>query len=409
MPATPRLARVAVALAALALAPACRAGDPPAAAPRPPISTPAAPSPSPSQRPRQRPPAPAFDPAAVRVKLAPVADGFDMPVLVTNAGDGSGDLFVVEQAGVVHVLRGGRGEPEPFLDLSDRTEASGEQGLLGLAFHPRYARNGRLFAHYTDVDGDTVVAEYEGGDERSERVLLRVDQPYANHNGGALTFGPDGMLYVALGDGGSAGDPHDNGQSLGTLLGKILRVDVDAGARHPYAAPADNPFADRRGARPEIWAFGLRNPWRMSFDPVTGDLWIGDVGQGEWEEVDRIPAGGGGLNFGWNRMEGRDCYEAARCDRSGLELPEAQYSHELGCSVTGGHVYRGARWPELRGGYLFGDYCSGRVWVVDAARPRDPVEVASTGARISSFGADEDGELYVTDHASGRVLRVVGR
>jgi glucose/arabinose dehydrogenase len=351
------------------------------------------------------------------VGVRPVADGLEAPLLATHAGDGSGRLFVVEQVGRIRVVRDGELLAEPFLDVSDRVVAGGEQGLLGLAFHPDFATNGRFFVDYTDLDGDTVVAEYavlDGDADRvdpaSERVLLRIGQPFANHNGGHLAFGPDGFLYVGTGDGGSAGDPMGNGQRLDTLLGKILRLDLDGrSGDRPYGIPPGNPFVEHEGARPEIWAFGLRNPWRFSFDRETGDLWIGDVGQGAFEEIDAVPGDEAGVNYGWNVMEGRACFAPETgCDEDGLRLPVAVYGHGEGCSVTGGFVYRGSRWPGLAGAYLFSDFCSGTIWAVDAARPNaGPTAVLETGRAISSFGEDEDGELYVTDLAGGALLRVV--
>ncbi|MDQ4025652.1 MAG: PQQ-dependent sugar dehydrogenase [Actinomycetota bacterium] len=356
-------------------------------------------------------------PDEISIRLRRVASGFNAPLAVTGAGDGRRWLYVVEQDGRIFVYRDGR--TSPFLDLSDRTEGGGEQGLLGLAFHPDYASNGRLFVNYTDLQGDTVIAEYRRSrrsyaraSKASERVILRVDQPFANHNGGGLVFGPDGMLYVALGDGGSAGDPQGNGQRKDTLLGKVLRIDV---AATPYEVPEDNPFAGRPDARGEIWAYGLRNPWRISFDRATGDLWIADVGQGEWEEVNREPAGSpGGVNYGWNVKEGRACYPAGdQCSATGEVLedmtdPLAVYSHDHGCSVTGGFVYRGPAFPRLRGNYFFGDYCSGKVWAVAAGGSdrQQPEELLDTDLSISSFGEDDRGEVYVTDLAGGGLYRL---
>jgi glucose/arabinose dehydrogenase len=352
----------------------------------------------------------------VRVRLQTVATGFDAPLLVTNAGDGSGRLFVAEQDGRIFVIDGRKVRREPWLDISELTEGAGEQGLLGLAFHPRFEDNGRFFVNYTDNAGDTVIASYRargqhGADPDSARTLLSFDQPFANHNGGGLAFGPDGYLYIGSGDGGSAGDPMGNGQALDTLLGKMLRIDVDRGGDVPYSVPADNPFLSRPGARPEIWAYGLRNPWRFSFDRATGHLWIGDVGQSELEEIDRgDPRAGRGPNYGWNVMEGTACYGGGPCQREGLKLPVTQYDHDHGCSVTGGYVYRGTQYPELVGGYLFADYCSGKLWVIDSSRrkPHSPRELLDTDHAISSFGESEEGELYVTDHASGRLLKIVG-
>jgi glucose/arabinose dehydrogenase len=407
-----------VLLLAVVLATACEDASNEEPTPNPRSSPPATPSSDPgSAAPtgdgaRDRP----FDPDGVDVRLRPVVGGLDAPLLVTAAEDGSGRLFVLEQVGRIRVVADGRLLAEPFLDLGDRVVSGGEQGLLGFAFHPLFERNGRFFVDYTDTSGDTVVAEYRVSDEDadradpgSERVLLQIDQPFANHNGGHLAFGPDGYLYVATGDGGSAGDPMGNGQRLDTLLGKVLRIDVDARGGRAYGIPPDNPFVDREGARPEIWAFGLRNPWRFSFDRETGDLWIGDVGQGSFEEIDHVAGDEAGVNFGWNVMEGPDCFEpASGCDESGLTMPVAVYGHGEGCSVTGGFVYRGSRRPELRRAYLYADYCSGRLWGLDAERAdARPAVLLETGRSISSFGQDEAGELYVTDHAGGEVLLVV--
>ncbi len=297
-----------------------------------------------------------------------------------------------------------------------------EQGLLGLAFHPNYATNGKYYVNYTDGSGDTRVVEFlvsSNPDSASstERQVLFVDQPYSNHNGGHLEFGPDGKLYVGLGDGGSGGDPQGNGQRLSTLLGKMLRIDVDAGT--PYAVPSDNPFVGRAGARGEIWSYGLRNPWRYSFDSETGDMWIGDVGQDAWEEVDYEPAGQGGRNYGWNRMEGSHCYPAgSSCDPSGFVLPIAEYDHRAGCSITGGYVYRGTALPELRGTYFYGDYCTGLVRSLrlvgsGPAESRDwtsALRTRSGGAMdaLSSFGVDSKGELHLV-LLSGEIYKLTRR
>ncbi len=350
------------------------------------------------------------------IELVTVASGLEAPLFATHAGDGTGTLYVVEQTGAIRMVAGGE-LADPFLDIGERIVAGGEQGLLGLAFHPRYEDNGRFFVSYTDLQGDDVVAEYlrdEGSepassDPDSERILLRIDDPYANHNGGALAFGEDGYLYIATGDGGSAGDPLGNGQDLGALLGKILRIDVDdPPPGGPYRIPDDNPFVGRPDARPEIWAYGLRNPWRFSFDSATGDIWIGDVGQSSQEEIDRAPGGKGGLNYGWNITEGTACYQPEEgCDQGGLVEPAAVYSHEEGCSVTGGYVYRGSELPELRGTYLYSDYCSGTIWGLDTdTRESAPRVLLSTDRSVSSFGLDQEGELYLTDISSGELLRV---
>lgn len=354
-----------------------------------------------------------FDAGSVEVELEPFLSGLEAPLLVTHAGDGSGRLYVVEQGGTIRTVVDAQVQSQAFLDISELTEAGGERGLLGLAFHPEFESNGRFFVNYTDQGGDTIVASYladgEQADPASGSVLLKIEQPYANHNGGHLEFGPDGYLYIATGDGGSAGDPQENGQDTDALLGKLLRIDVDED--DPYGIPPDNPFADGAGGAPEVWAYGLRNPWRFTFDPDSATLWVGDVGQGELEEIDRVPDDRAGLNFGWNEMEGSRCYEGADCDPSGKVLPITEYTHDLGCSVTGGYVYRGRNFPELQGGYLFADYCSGNMWVIDAAvdGPVEPTLVSSSERALSSFGRDEDGELYVTDIGSGEVLRVASR
>jgi glucose/arabinose dehydrogenase len=347
--------------------------------------------------------------------LTAVATGLQSPTAIVNAGDGTDRLFVLEQPGRIRVIANGQLLSEPFLDLTGRVSTGPEQGLLGLAFHPGYAENGLFFVDYTDPDGHTVVARYRVSaadpnlaDPASAREVLRVEQPFTNHNGGQLEFGPDGYLYVSLGDGGSGGDPQNNGQNLGTLLGAILRLDVDGA--EPYAVPADNPFVEREGARPEIWAYGLRNPWRFSFDRETGDLWIADVGQHVWEEINLQPADSpGGENYGWHVMEGAHCFQPSEgCDREGLTLPVLEYDHDQGCSVTGGFRYRGSALPGLAGTYLFADYCSGVIW---GAREGEvdswtSAELLSSGLRVSAFGEDEAGELYLADHGGGAVYRL---
>jgi hypothetical protein len=319
---------------------------------------------------------------------------------------------VVEQPGRIRVIRDGRLLPAPFLDITDKVAYGGEQGLLGLAFHPHYATNGRFYVDYTDRHGDTRVEGYvasptaDTADRASAHQVLFVAQPYANHNGGDVLFGPDGMLYVGMGDGGSGGDPHGNGQNLGTLLGKLLRLDVDGAA--PYAVPADNPFVGRQGARPEIWAYGLRNPWRLAFDRTAGLLYIADVGQNLWEEVDVAPAAAKGLDYGWNRMEGAHCYGMGLCSREGLTLPVLEYGHGEGCAIVGGFVYRGRAVPALAGQYVYSDYCSGwlRSFRYDgaAAVDRRAWRIARPGP-VLSFGEDAAGELYLLA-ASGTVYRL---
>lgn len=356
-------------------------------------------------------------PSPSTIALQRVADGLDAPVFATGAGDGSGRLFVAQQDGVVRVLRGGRIEDRPFLDLSARTSAGGERGLLGLAFAPGYGTGGedRLYVHYTNLDGDTTLAEHRapaGADAAvpaTERVVLVEPQPFANHNGGWIGFDPSGMLLLALGDGGAGGDPGNRAEDRGELLGKLLRLDV-LGTSTGYRIPSDNPFVGREGARPEILHLGLRNPWRASFDQATGDLWIGDVGQGSWEEIDVARAGASGLDFGWNSLEGTRCYDpAVLCTTDGKTPPVAEYGHDDGCSVVGGYVYRGAAVPVLAGRYLFSDYCSGTIWGLDAGvdGPQEPVTLRAGGGTIASFGQDDDGELYVLDAGTGEVLRIV--
>jgi glucose/arabinose dehydrogenase len=347
-----------------------------------------------------------------------VLSGFRLPVFLSEAGDCSGRLFIVTQPGVIFIAREGVVLDEPFLDLQDRVSRPnqngyyGERGLLGLAFHPRFLENGYFYVNYTDLDGNTVIARYtaspgsDRADLQSEVQYLTAAQPYANHNGGMLAFGPDGYLYIGLGDGGSAGDPQGNGQSLETWLGKILRIDVDRG--EPYAIPADNPFASQ-GGKPEIWAFGLRNPWRFSFDVLTGDLYIGDVGQGEWEEVDYLAAGSsGGANFGWDYREGAHPYEGEPPGDLILTDPVVEYSHALGCSITGGVVYRGVNLTAWQGVYLYGDYCSGNVWGLlrDPAGAWQNQLMFQTGIPISSFGVDEAGEVYLIDYGSGDIYKL---
>ena len=341
-------------------------------------------------------------------------DGLSDPLLVA-ARPGDDALYVVEQGGRIRAFRDGR-EVAQLLDVSDLTDAGGERGLLGLAFHPDHESNGLLYVNFTDRSGATNVVEYRAPDggpaiPESARVVLRVGQPYSNHNGGDLAFGPDGMLYIGLGDGGSGGDPENRAQDLGSLLGKMLRIDVDG--RDPgreYRIPPDNPFVDRRDARPEIWALGLRNPWRYSFDPVGGALWIGDVGQGDVEEVDRVTADeGSGANFGWSRFEGSREYDTSRrLIVTPAVAPVAEYRHDVGCSITGGIVVR-AGVTSLEGRYLYGDYCSGRVWSLDADDPRrGPEELtAALGGpfeQLRSFGVDDQGTPYLI--TGSRVVRL---
>jgi len=389
---------------------------PPATATATPTAQPTEPpiEPSPTLPPTATPPlGPGeFDPANYAFEL--VANGFSQPLLVTHASDGSGRLFVVEQTGGIHVVQDGQVLPEPFLNLRGQVSGAYEQGLLGLAFHPDYAQNGEFFISYTDLNGDTQVERCQVSedpnvaDAESCVTVLSVDQPYRNHNGGGIGFGPDGYLYIGLGDGGAGGDPEGRAQNLSTLLGKMLRLDI-SGDEAPYSVPTDNPFVGRDDANWEIWAWGLRNPWRWSFDRATGDLYIGDVGQNAYEEINFQPAGTGGLNYGWDYFEGLHTFEGQ--PPAGLDLvePIVEYAQSAtgGCSVTGGYVYRGPSLPELSGLYYFGDVCAGTIWVLVPGG--EMLIWAQTSFALSSFGEDEAGELYVTDLNGGGIYRLVGK
>ncbi len=360
------------------------------------------------------PPPPPNGPAPIgEPTLLEVADGLDFPVhLASPPGDER--LFVVEKVGTIRVIREGEVLAEPFLDVRNLVSDGSEQGLLSVAFHPDYATNGRFFVDYTNRDGDTRVVEYrvsadpDRADPAPVRTILSVDQPFANHNGGLVLFGPDRMLYVGLGDGGSAGDPQGNGQNTGTLLGSLLRLDVDGGI--PYAIPPNNPFAGQAGTRGEIWAYGLRNPWRFSFDRATGDLYIADVGQNELEELNAEPGDQGGINYGWNIMEGTECFRSDDCDRTDLTLPVLEYDHGDGCSVTGGFVYRGDALPEIAGLYFFSDFCSGFVRSFRLAGGQAVEERRWSGLEpdgsVTSFGEDAAGELYILIR-EGSVFKIV--
>ncbi|MEA2520121.1 MAG: hypothetical protein QOF49_2201 [Chloroflexota bacterium] len=372
----------------------------------------------------------AFDPNHVTLGLSLVASGFVEPLLVTGAGDGSGRLFVVERAGRIRVLSGGAIRATPLLDLRGAISSGGERGLLGLAFDPKFPADPYIYVNFTDVNGDTAISRYTIGPDPNVAVrstgvrILTISQPYANHNGGNLAFGPHGDQYVGTGDGGSSGDPGNRAQNLDSLLGKLLRLDVHHGTRTThYVIPASNPFVGRSG-NDLVWSRGLRNPWRWSFDRGTGALWIGDVGQDRYEEIDRSSpqptvGAGRGVNYGWRVVEGRACYNPpSGCSTTGMQAPLVAYSHAVtgddNCSVTGGFVYRGTAYPVLAGGYVFGDFCSGRMWLVSAgvSSPATPVLVrdatASPRVAISSFGESDTGELYVTD-LGGAVYRVTAR
>ncbi len=405
-------------LLAMTLA-ACSTPSPSAAPPT--ASTPGAtPAPSESASPAetQRTPEETAEPIAEDpppLALEEVASGLNAPINITATPDGW--LLVNERIGRVIAVDPETGSTEVSLDITDRVLESFEQGLLGLALHPDWPDDPRAYVHYSsrEGDGDTVLSEFRVTDEplpprldpSTERVLLTVDQPYANHNGGQLAFGPDGLLYLALGDGGSGGDPHGNGQNPDVLLGKILRIDVDDG--DAYAIPPENPFADGGGA-PEVLLVGLRNPWRFSFDRGTGLLWIGDAGQNAAEEIDRIdPVADAGANLGWNLMEASQCFSQPDCSTDGLTLPVVEYGRDLGCAVTGGYVYRGDAIDDLRGWYLFSDYCTGLLFGVpsDAEGVIGPRTLLETGVSVSTFGEGPDGELYVADLGGGGIYRIV--
>jgi glucose/arabinose dehydrogenase len=413
-----------VALVSAFIAGACQSTPPtttPSSAPSQPSGTVPGPTPAgnASTGPdRTVPPAsPAPRLAHIAISFEPFATVPGGPLAVTAPDDGTGRLFVAAQDGKIWVVeQDGTVLDEPMLDIGSLISAGGERGLLGIAAHPSFPTDPRVFVSYTNTEGDSMVASAALDPDDPNRLdpgtltkILFVDQPFANHNGGSVQFGADGKLYLSFGDGGSGGDPQGNGQSLQSLLGKILRIDVDGGAAAgPYVVPPDNPYAGG-GGLPEIWHWGLRNPWRMSFDRANGDLWIGDVGQGQFEEIDVGRHDTRNLNFGWNVMEGSHCYSAQTCATDGLTLPVSDYGRDAGCTVIGGYVYRGDRYPFLVGTYLFSDYCTGTIFALDAASDAltAPVVVgAGVGGGISGFGEGADGELYVT-RLAGEVLKVV--
>ena len=374
-------------------------------------------------------PQPATPQQTLTIVLAPAFGSltFERPVALVFPGDEDDRALVVEQPGRILLLTGGDDDTwsaTTFLDITDRVNDGGnEEGLLGLALDPDFESNGVFYVYYTAsgprrsvVSRFSVTAEdHDLADAKSESIIIEAAQPYANHNGGQILFGPDGLLYIGLGDGGSAGDPKGNGQDLSTLLGSILRIDVSAsGTGGGYTVPSDNPLVGVEGARPEIWAYGLRNPWRFTFDRLTGELWTADVGQNALEEVDVIVPGG---NYGWNVMEGSECFgtrgdslrlaQDRPCDPEGFEPPVVEYGRDDGCSITGGYVYRGSRLPSLQGQYIFGDYCSGKVWAFSrqpggAVRAVDKSdELLDTSHKISSFGEDGSGEIYIISLVGG--------
>lgn len=347
------------------------------------------------------------------IELEEFASGFNDPIEMAHTGDER--LFVVEQGGIIKILNAdGTTNQNPFLNISTIISAGGERGLLGLAFHPDYTNNGYFYVNYTDTDGDTVIARYsvdpdnaDLADSSSATVLLTVDQPAANHNGGCLRFGPDGYLYISMGDGGGAGDPDNRAQNIDDLLGKLLRIDVDNGA--PYSSPADNPFVGEAGAD-EIWAYGLRNAWRFSFDSQTGDLWIADVGQGALEEINKVGGTEAGLNYGWRCYEGSEEYNGGCDDLTPemVEMPFAEYGHSEGCSITGGYVYRGNSYPSLQGKYFFSDYCSSFIATVDSNGTGEITYLDEThDDNFAGFGEDANGELYVAGINSGIIYKII--
>ena len=350
----------------------------------------------------------------LEIQLQEVTGGLAQPLKVVSAYDGSNRLFIVEKEGTIKTVLNGEVTPETFLDITERVCSDGsEQGLLGLAFHPDFPEPNVIFVNYTNTEGNTTISRFTVSDDLadpdSEEMLLNVEQPAANHNGGHLLFGPDGYLYIGLGDGGGAGDRFGNAQNGATLLGSMLRIDVDSG--DPYGIPEDNPFVGDDNYRPEIWATGLRNPWRYDFDRETGDLYIADVGQNQVEEVNVQPGDSqGGENYGWPIMEGTTCFNSDDCDQTGLVLPVTEYTHDDGCSITGGNVYRGETYPQMAGVYFFSDFCSGNIWGLTQVDGEWQTRLlAEPGYSVSSFGEDEAGELYLVDLASGILYAIVAR
>ena len=338
--------------------------------------------------------------SAIDLQLTQVT-GLEAVVDIKHAGDNSGRLFLLQQPGVVRIHKNGTLLSTGFIDISNKVLTGSEHGLLSLDFSPNFSSNGRVYLYYSNLEGNTVlsrfIAQGDHLDPDSEEILLVINQPFANHNGGRIEFGPDGMLYLGLGDGGSAGDPQGNAQNPQTLLGKLIRLDVESPASG-FVIPADNPFANDPGTRSEIWATGLRNPWRMAFDSLTGDLYIADVGQDKFEEVDFQPVTStGGENYGWNTLEANDCFTESSCDTTGLTAPTASYDHSEGCSITGGQVYRGTKYPALSGRYLYGDFCTGRIWSLKKTGNNFQVEVLrERGSGMFTFGEDQAGDLYLS-------------
>jgi glucose/arabinose dehydrogenase len=356
--------------------------------------------------------------AAQNVRFLEIASGLNQPIFVTNAGDGSGRLFIIQRAGQIRIQKNGVLLSTPFLNIQSIVNSSGgEQGLLALAFHPNYETNGRFYTVHTEQSKAIVLSVFtrsstnaDQADPNSRVTLLTIPKLYANHNGGTLAFGPDGYLYWSTGDGGSGGDPDNNAQNVNSLLGKILRLDVSSPAS--YSIPPSNPFYNNPSPsiRKEIWGYGLRNPWRFSFDRLTGDIYLGDVGQGRREEIDfQSASSGGGENYGWRIMEGSLCYNPSTgCNQSGKILPVAEYDHTKGCSVSGGYVYRGSKYPQMNGFYFYGDFCSGLIYSLhkDSQNRWMSQLITDSTYSISSFGEDEQGELYMVDYSSGKIYQV---
>lgn len=358
-----------------------------------------------------RPLAPQPPDSSQTIAIQQVSSGYTQPTGIVSTNDDD-RLYIVEQAGTIRHTTPGQSGSEVFMDITDKVVANGEMGLLGLAFHPDYAENGYIFVNYIDKNENTVIARYHAADGKvdpaSEKVILQVEQPYSNHNGGDLAFGPDGYLYASLGDGGSASDPKNNAQDLNTLLGKVLRLDINTD--QPYTIPTNNPFVSRDDARPEIWAYGLRNPWRISFDSQTGDLYIADVGQGEREEVNFQPASSrGGENYGWRCFEGTNEYNMEGCiDPKDFIKPIVEYGHDEGrCSITGGYAYRGTSQPTMEGKYFYGDFCGGQLYYAQRQGETWQQTLAlETDLAISAFGVDSSEELYVADYDGGIIYKI---
>ena len=356
--------------------------------------------------------------AHAQIRIVKVAGNLVRPVDIAVPGDGTGRLFFVLQNGKIVIYDGTGVLSTPFLDITSSVSCCGERGLLSLAFHPSYKTNGFFYIYYTATNGDVVIARYKVSATNpnvarsgSKLVLLTVaHSQFGNHNGGKLAFGPDGFLYISIGDGGSGGDPNNNGQNLGKLLGKLLRINVDSGT--PYSIPATNPFIGTAGAKKEIWAFGLRNPWRTSFDRNTGNLYTADVGQNQYEEINfQSRSSAGGENYGWRKMEGKHCYNPTTgCNNGTLKLPALEYNHSAGCSITGGYVYRGAQIPAIAGMFLYSDYCNGTIrGAKKVSGVWTTTPLLTTSHNISTFGQDESGELYIADHdaTTGAIYRIV--